>query len=663
MPKDPLKKIYKIDSRLQRTSYGWIAFFMAIPFIGMGSFFALAGFGFIHLPSKSNAPLAVFGAMGIAFAVAGLTLMAYAVIGLSEKKKASLNKRRFADSPWMLDYPWDPSGIDDRPAARWVNSLLGTILFSAFLVPFNWWAFFTREGVFMVKLITGFFDIVLVLIFMGFIYRLFQCLKYGSSRLSFARFPYAPGGVLEVGFSPNCLEEIDVTLRYVEEWLEAHGSGRNRTVRRESVSHWSETRRIKPDIRLPEVPIEFKLPENSRWTTNLTADPRVRYWELVVGSKGPGINFRTTFPLPVYDIPDPAKVTRARSRPRLKSRMLGVPYVFELGLPAILLAIFFITWWAAPGPVDKLIGSASSVISRVRAGYLVHEVPGRFYGAMKVCQGPAGRMWQLSKYKVARFSGDNPDILLDRSTYKTIFKRGINALSTMLVIGPDEAWVGSWYGELFHYANGKWVEVSARGEPLNSRIRAIVRRGQALYIAGSDGLWRFLPETGITRVDEVRKYPSYALADDGRGRLLAGIGRQLWRLDSDGWSRIWKGEKTDRVIGYIHAMKNGTILLGTYNGMITLNSDGGEIRRDMAGRRVTAITPVNGRLWIGTWKEGAFIFSHKGRLKLDTKFGLPANTVTSISHDGRGRAWITLYGGGVVRVDAEKIVSLLAGQG
>ncbi|NOY68251.1 MAG: hypothetical protein GXP53_01980 [Deltaproteobacteria bacterium] len=663
MPKESKKKINKIDSRLKRTSYGWTAFFMAIPFIGIGSFFALAGFGFIHFPSKANAPLPVIGAMGIAFAVAGLTLMAYAIKGLRAKGRATANRRRFADRPWMLDYPWNPSGIDDRPAARWMNSLLGTILFSAFLVPFNWWAFFSREGVLMVKLITGLFDIILVLIFMGFIYRLFQSLKYGSSRLSFARFPYAPGGVLEAGFSPNCFEEMDVTLRYVEEWLEAHGSGNNRTVRQKSVSRWSETRHILPDMRLPEVAIEFKLPDNREWTTNLMADPRVRYWELVVTSKGPGIDFRTTFPLPVYKIPDPTKVTRARARPRLQSRMLGIPYAVELGLPMLLVIIFLVVWWAAPGPVDKLIGSAGTVISRIRAGHSVHEVSGRFYGAMKVRQGPAGRMWVLSKYKVVRFSGDDPDVLLDGNIYKAVFKHKMNSLSTILVAGAGEAWVGSWYGGLFHYMNGKWTEVSAREKPLKKRIRSIMPHKEGLFLAGSDGLWRFSPETGMARVAEVGKYSSRALADDGRGRLLAGVGRSLWRHDVDGWTRIWKGEKTDRVIGYIHAMKNGTVLLGTHNGLVTLNSDGAEISRELGGRQVTAITPINGRLWIGTWREGVLVSSDAGWLKLDTKSGLPADTVTSISHDGNGRAWITLYGGGVVQVDAKKIVSLLGNQG
>ena len=49
----------------------------------------------------------------------------------------------------------------------------------------------------------------------------------------------------------------------------------------------------------PEVEINFDIPDESEWVTELSGTP-VRYWELVVESARPGIDFRTTFPLPVY---------------------------------------------------------------------------------------------------------------------------------------------------------------------------------------------------------------------------------------------------------------------------------------------------------------------------------------------------------------------------
>ena len=126
-----------------------------------------------------------------------------------------------------------------------------------------------------------------------------QFLRFGHSRLRFRQFPYHPGGALEVGFDGAAEESITATLRFVEEQFETTGSGSNRSRRLVSREQFGERREFPVNTGAPEVEIRFDLPDNDEWTTSLSGTP-VRYWELVVESEQRGIDFRTTFPLPVY---------------------------------------------------------------------------------------------------------------------------------------------------------------------------------------------------------------------------------------------------------------------------------------------------------------------------------------------------------------------------
>ena len=45
-----MRKISKVDTRSQATAYGGSAVILATPFVLIGAYFALAGFGFLPLP-------------------------------------------------------------------------------------------------------------------------------------------------------------------------------------------------------------------------------------------------------------------------------------------------------------------------------------------------------------------------------------------------------------------------------------------------------------------------------------------------------------------------------------------------------------------------------------------------------------------------------------
>ena len=235
-----MKRISKSDTRSQATAYRGTAVLMAVPFVLVGAFIALGGFGFVPLPGKANAPLWVIGFAGLAFFLIGSILLIHGVRGvLNQRRMASAGMRRLSE-PWHADYPWDPRGIRDRAGGRLVGTVTFPIFLVVFLAPFHWWAFMSEAGPWMVKIIVVFFDLILVLVIGKAIYLLGRYFKFGHSRLSFRRFPFRPGDRLLVAFSGTPLERLKATLRFVEERFESSGSGRNRSSQLASYEHFGE---------------------------------------------------------------------------------------------------------------------------------------------------------------------------------------------------------------------------------------------------------------------------------------------------------------------------------------------------------------------------------------------------------------------------------------
>lgn len=291
-----MKRIPKIDTRSQTTSYGSSALVLALPFVAVGTYLALAGFGRLPLPGKVHAPLQVVGFIGLAFAGSGSMLGLHATRSLLRRRRVAERRGR---EPWFVDHAWDPRGVSDGVGERIASQLAGLALFAVFLVPFNWVAFGSGEGRWFVRAIVGLFDLFLLLGAGTVLYRLLQAVKYRGSRLLFRRFPFHPGEELLVGFRGRVCGPIRATLRFVEERFERRGSGSNRSVQLVVYEHVALTRSFQCAGSGAPVELTFEIPDDGGLVTALSGKP-VRYWELLVESPQPGVDFRTTFPLPVY---------------------------------------------------------------------------------------------------------------------------------------------------------------------------------------------------------------------------------------------------------------------------------------------------------------------------------------------------------------------------
>ena len=292
-----MKKIGKVDTRSLATAHGkWPILLFSLPFIGLGAFFALGGFGLIPRPFEGFPRSPVFGAFGVSFFLAGSTLFVHALRGLLNRRRIQRASERHANEPWLLDFPWNPRGIRDPAGRRALGSVVGMIFFGAFLTPFNWVIFFSDEGSWIWWIVVGIFDLGLILGVGVALYHLAQFLKFGYAWLSFRSFPYHPGDKLAVGLSGTPRDHLKATLRFIEERYETRDDG---TPDLFFYQHYDEQKELPNTAGDPELEIVFNLPDKTEWVTQLSGTP-VRYWELVVESERPGIDYRTTFPLPVY---------------------------------------------------------------------------------------------------------------------------------------------------------------------------------------------------------------------------------------------------------------------------------------------------------------------------------------------------------------------------
>ncbi len=639
MPASAAKRIQLTQSRLTQVGYGWFTLLFSLPFIAIGSYLALGGLGYLPLSGKVHAPLWVVGAAGLSFAMGGVLLFSHSIAGLLQRRRRAALASRPGVRPWLLDYPWDPAGIDDPAANRWLSTLAMTLLLAIFLTPFNWWAFISNKGGLMVQLGIGLFDLILLLMVKNFLYRLGQHLKFGAGHLAFAEFPYAPGETLRAYFSPNRFDQLQLELRFVEEWSEVVRSGGKRRRHHSAVVHHSTRHTLPVRSHSGEVEIRLDLPANPEWVNQLRGEgERVYYWELLVEAEQPGIDYHATFLLPVYDRPRSAVVTTPRRAPIGTSRRL-IPYAFELLPPLILAALVGVAWLLAPTQLERTAREVASSLTPIPWVPLTQFNS----SALATQPGPDGQVWLLTKYELARLTPTGPKPLLDSPRYRQLFNHKLNALSTFTVIAQDEAWVASWYGELFHYQNGQWQERLSRGQPLARRIHALAQYAGALWLGGEEGLWRWVsdgPEEGLTPVAGLPKGAVRALAVDQRQRLLVALEREVWRLEAGEWQLHWRGAGRVNALAVNAA---GGLLLATDHGLIPLDRDGVEGALELADHPLTALALSGTTLAAGDQEGGL----HLRRDGVWEHYAL-GKRISGIAFDQTGGVVLTSYGRGVL---------------
>ena len=273
----------------------------ATPFLGIGIWASLVGFGVIELDKDNiHAPLWVISVVGFIFFVGGMMILCMAWrTWRCQSRRSDAAGGIYARE--MSDYDWNPEATTD---ARWGEAgktLLGAIFVGVFLSVFNWWAWNDRS-VFLIVFV-GLFDLLLLFLCARTILLTLRALKFGASRVSWERFPVAPNdrGELELFWHvPAGISEVGCgrfTLRCVEEKQERNGE--SNSIRHDEVFH--ETIGFDDPCRCTagdRVKLPFKLPDEAR-SSSIHAVPSY-FYELEVNLTLPGVDFRERYLVPVY---------------------------------------------------------------------------------------------------------------------------------------------------------------------------------------------------------------------------------------------------------------------------------------------------------------------------------------------------------------------------
>jgi hypothetical protein len=185
-------------------------------------------------------------------------------------------------------------------------------------------------------------------------------------------------------------------------------------------------------------------------------------------------------------------------------------------------------------------------------------------------------------------------------------------VSTLRVDG-DDLWVGTWNGGV-----ARWSVSSGQSAafPSPAFARSIEVTDRRVWIAAADGLAWYGKATARWGFSDV--WRGLAVAE-AAGELYAGtLGDGLQRLAGEEWERVSDGELPGRFVTCIAGGPDGaSVLVGTMTlGLIVIDVASGAMRGldqivpAFTARNVTSVlTDAEGRVWIGTYGEGLFLWT------------------------------------------------------
>jgi hypothetical protein len=279
------------------------AFLFGLAFFAAGTGIGAIGMQWIPVETNSSeVPDFVLPLTGLVFASVGGWIWILAWRENRFRNRLAHQAHRHA---CLADYPWDLRGAQ---SARWgpvVKGLVILLFFGCFMAPFNWWAFFSDKGHFIVASITVLFDAVLLYGFGAWLVQLTRAIRFGPGRVHWDEFPLPVRGPVRLRWQPG--EGVThwssgrATLRCVEEFYETRGHGKNR---RKHLCH-EEIGSVTIDIPArsqrvghPELTLDFSTPPGCP-PTKIQADRPV-FWEVELELETPGVNPKDHFLVPVY---------------------------------------------------------------------------------------------------------------------------------------------------------------------------------------------------------------------------------------------------------------------------------------------------------------------------------------------------------------------------
>ncbi|MGE9294069.1 MAG: hypothetical protein ACQKBW_10690 [Puniceicoccales bacterium] len=274
-----------------------------------GAFFA--GMGGVALNAtleKGDQPLMAYALCSL-FIVVGLGVIGLAFYTLVKGNESKKLAQRYPGQPWLHNKTWASGRIKD-------SGLSGVVILGFFAAFWNLIAW----GATIAMLNSGdlgrepatYFVLLFPLIGIGLagatVYQLLRWRKYGTSVFELAEIPGVIGGnlggVILTKAKVHPEEGFKLKLRNVHEWTS--GSGKNRSTHRETL--WEDEQTIEQEAFADDpartaLPVLFFIPYSCKPTERINARTQ-NYWELTASAKSPGVDYKSTFRVPVFITPE-----------------------------------------------------------------------------------------------------------------------------------------------------------------------------------------------------------------------------------------------------------------------------------------------------------------------------------------------------------------------
>lgn len=293
------KKLDRAFSRGRATGR-WTCIVIGSVLAGLGWLLVSAALGRTEM--EMNVPPWGIGALGLALIVPGLLLIKSGVLNLLQSARARIVRYRCPEKYWLADRRWNESGIGDDCLLAVARSIVFPVWLALFMAPFhaatiglwmtgNWGWIVFGAGCLI-------FDLVIVALLFPSLKIAVRALRFGRTRLRFKTFPFFICESLDIDVihrpSLAAAGDVEVQLRLVEETTESNNavaySHYDKQVTVEAAQWNAET----------ETSLSIPIPRNPEWNTQLRSSP-IRYWELALFVPRKGLDYKTTYLLPIYE--------------------------------------------------------------------------------------------------------------------------------------------------------------------------------------------------------------------------------------------------------------------------------------------------------------------------------------------------------------------------
>ena len=302
-PAGPGRALERRSWRSAATVHGTASMLIGVvPLLAGLALLAVAGGVVAEEVATLRMPRWIAVAVGGMLVGAGLAFALHGWRGIRDARRARRARASHPDRPWLWDHPWNAFAAFDETRGELRRGVPAAIVLAAFLLPFNWIAFAGSDGHWIVGVVTGAFDALLLLVVARLAYLAHRIGRFGTAELRLPRFPCHTGSDIELKLLRTpalaAAGALRATLRCVEERYEVRGAGRQR--RPELVAYALHESVAGGEVTPAGDAIVFRFAVPADAAGSSLSERPPRYWELAVEGEAPGTPYGATFLLPIY---------------------------------------------------------------------------------------------------------------------------------------------------------------------------------------------------------------------------------------------------------------------------------------------------------------------------------------------------------------------------